>query len=167
MNTSNRFLGKNRKITTLTWKGSRHFNTQKSKGKNHSNIVKVKYKDITNPATSRYHNITILLMHSPTFFLEIGPNLSKTIPHSIKPVKSSLKCIAFNTILLNPSREDEIHKLVSQVNKRKALGPLPISVTILKGNVNILSNPLNFIINPITTVWVVVVVVVVVVAEDI
>ena len=42
---------------------------------------------------------------------------------------------------------DEVHKLISPWNKGKALGPLSIPVTIIKGNVNILSNPLSFIIN--------------------
>ena len=42
--------------------------------------------------------------------------------------------------------EDEVHKLISQLNKRKALGPLSTPVTILKDNVSILSNPLSFII---------------------
>ena len=65
------------------------------------------------------------------------------------------------TLLLNPSREDGIHKLVSQLNKRKPLGPLLVPVIILKGNVDTLLNPLRFIIKPISTVMVLVVVVVV------
>ena len=44
------------------------------------------------------------------------------------------------------ANEDEVHKLIPQLNKRKALGPLSIPVTILKDNVSILSNPLSFII---------------------
>ena len=52
-----------------------------------------------------------------------------------------------NSFLLKPTSEDEVHKLISQLNKGKALGPLRFPVTILKGNVYILSNPLSFIVN--------------------
>ena len=99
------------------------------------------------------------------FFIDIGPNLSKTVADSSKPFKSSLKYISLKTFLFNPSREDGIHKLASQLNKRKALGPLLVPVIILKGNVDTLSNPLGFIIKPISAVMVMVVVVVVV-GED-
>ena len=49
--------------------------------------------------------------------------------------------------MLKATSEDRVHKLVFQLNRGKALGPLSISVTILKDNVNILSTPLSFIIN--------------------
>ena len=49
--------------------------------------------------------------------------------------------------MLKATSEDEVHKLVFQLNRGKALGPLSISVTILKDKVNILSTPLSFIIN--------------------
>ena len=52
-----------------------------------------------------------------------------------------------NSLLLKPTNKDEVRKLVSQLNKGKTLGPLSIPVTILKDNVNILSNPPTSIIN--------------------
>ena len=49
--------------------------------------------------------------------------------------------------MLKATCEDEVNKLISQLNKGKALGLLIIPVTILKDNVNILSTPLSFIID--------------------
>ena len=86
-------------------------------------------------------------MLSTIFFINIGPNLSKTILDSSKPFKNFLKNSSLNSFLLKATSEDEVHKLICQLNKGKALGPLSIPVTILKDNVNILSTPLSFIIN--------------------
>ena len=74
--------------------------------------------------------------------------MSKTILDSSKPFKNFLKNSSLNSFLLKATTsEDEVHKLVSQLNKGKALGPLSIPVTIRKENVSILSTPLSFIIN--------------------
>ena len=135
------FFDKNRNNTTLIWKGIWQLITLKSKSKAHPNIVKVKGKDITNPIeiANAFNN----------FFINIGPNLSKTILDSSKPFKNFLKNSSLNSFLLKATSEFMyfIHKLISQLNKGKALGPLSIPVTILKDNVNILSTPLSFIIN--------------------
>ena len=135
------FFDKNRNNTTLIWKGIWQLITLKSKSKIHPNIVKVKGKDITNPIeiANAFNN----------FFINIGPNLSKTILDSSKPFKNFLKNSSLNSFLLKATSEFMyfIHKLISQLNKGKALGPLSIPVTILKDNVNILSTPLSFIIN--------------------
>ena len=133
------FFDKIRNNTTLIWKGIWQLITLKSKSKAHPNIVKVKGKDITNPIeiANAFNN----------FFINIGPNLSKTILDSSKPFKNFLKNSSLNSFLLKATSEDEVHKLISQLNKGKALGPLSIPVTILKDNVNILSTPLSFIIN--------------------
>ena len=81
------------------------------------------------------------------FFINIGPNLSKTILDSNKPFKNFLKNCSLDSFLLKGTSEDEVHQLISQLNKGNILCPLSIPVTILKGNVNILSTPLSFIIN--------------------
>ena len=73
--------------------------------------------------------------------------MSKIILDSSKPFKNFLKNSSLNSFLLKATSEDEVHKLISQLNKGKALGPLSIPVTILKDNVNTLSTPLSFIIN--------------------
>ena len=85
-------------------------------------------------------------MLSTIFLINIGPNLSKTTLDSSKPFKN-FKNSSLNSFLLKVTSEDEVHKLISQLNKGKALGSLSIPVTILKDNVNILSTPLSFIIN--------------------
>ena len=130
---------KNHNNNTLIWKGIWQLITIISKRKVHLNIVKLKGKDITNPTkiANAFNN----------FFINIGPNLSKTILDSSKPFKNFLKDSSLNSFLLKATSEDEVHKLISQLNKAKALGLLSIPVTILKDNVNILSTPLSFIIN--------------------
>ena len=45
------------------------------------------------------------------------------------------------------NQQKKVHKLIPQLNKGKALGPLRIPVIILKNSVNISSVPLSFIIN--------------------
>ena len=83
------FFDKNRNNTTLIWKGIRQLITLKSKSKIHLNIVKVKGKDITNP-------IEIVNAFS-NFFINIGPNLSKSILDSNKPFKNFLKNSSLNS----------------------------------------------------------------------
>ena len=65
------------------------------------------------------------------FFIDIGPYLSKTIFNSNKAFKNFLKSSSLNSFLLKPTRQDELHKFISQLYKGKALGPLSIPVTIL------------------------------------
>ena len=133
------FFDKIRNNTTLIWKGIRQLITLKSKSKVDPNIVKVKGKDITNP--------TEIANALNNFFINTGPNLSKTILDSNEPFKNFLKNSSLNSFLLKATSEDEVHKIISQLNKEEALGPLIIPVVILKDNVNILSTPLSFIIN--------------------
>ena len=49
--------------------------------------------------------------------------------------------------VLTPVTHDEVRKLISQLNNRKALGPTSIPVTILKDNIDVLVTPLNLILN--------------------
>ena len=77
------FFDKNRNNTTLIWKGIWQLITLKSKSKVHPIIVKVKSKDITNSTdiANAFYSI----------FIDIGPNLSKTIPDSSKPFRNFSK----------------------------------------------------------------------------
>ena len=64
---------------------------------------KKKGKDITNAIeiANGFNN----------FFINIGPNLSKTILDSSKPFKNFLKNSSLNSFLLKATSEDEVHKL--------------------------------------------------------
>ena len=83
-------------------------------------------------------------MLSTIFCIDIDPNLSKTIPDSSKPFKNVL--IVLNSFQLKSTSKDDLHNLISQLNKGEAVDPLSIPVTILKDNVHILSTPMRFII---------------------
>ena len=77
------FIDKIRNNITLIWKGIWQLITLKSKSKVHLNIAKVKGKNITNPTevATAFNN----------FFVNIGPNLSKTILDSINHLKTFSK----------------------------------------------------------------------------
>ena len=49
--------------------------------------------------------------------------------------------------VLKPVTHNELRKLVSQLNNRKALGPTSIPVTILKDNIDNLVRPLTLTLN--------------------
>ena len=114
------FFDKNCNNTTLIWKGIWQLITLKSKSKVHPNIIRVKGKDIANPTE----------IANAFNFTNIGPNLSKTILDSSKPYKNFLKNFSLNSFLLKATNEEEVRKLISQLNKGKVLGPLSILVTI-------------------------------------
>ena len=89
---------------TSIWKGIWQLITLKSKSKVHPNIVKVKGKDIT--------NLTEIANAFNNFFINIGPNLLKTILDSSKPFKNFLKYSSLNSFLLKATSEDQEHKLI-------------------------------------------------------
>ena len=82
---------------------ARQLITLKSKNRICPNIVKVKGNYITNPTeiANAFNN----------FFINIGPNLTKTILDSSKPFKNFLKNRSLNSFLLKATSEDEVHKL--------------------------------------------------------
>ena len=82
---------------------ARQLITLKSKNRTCPNIVKVKGNYITNPTeiANAFNN----------FFINIGPNLTKTILDSSKPFKNFLKNRSLNSFLLKATSEDEVHKL--------------------------------------------------------
>ena len=137
--TSKIILKKNKNNTSLIWKGIRQLITSKHKSKRQPSIITVKGKDLANPKniTNAFNN----------FFTNIGPSLSKTIPQSKKNFKNFLNNSSLNSFVLKPVTHDEVRKLISQLNNRKALGPTSIPVTILKDNIDVLVRPLTFILN--------------------
>lgn len=84
------FFQKNGNNTTLIRKGIRQLLTPKSKSKIHPNIVKVKDRDIVNAIDIAIANVFNI------FFIDIDPNLSKTIYGSSKPFKNFLNNSSLN-----------------------------------------------------------------------
>ena len=130
---------KNKNDTFLIWKGIRQLTTLKHKSKRQPSIITVKVKNVTNPKNiaNAFNN----------FFTNIGPTLSKTIPQSKKNFKNFLNNSSLNSFVLKPDTHDEVRKLTSQLNNRKALGLTSIPVTILKENIDVLVRPLTLILN--------------------
>ena len=111
----------------------------KHKSNRQPTIITVKDKDVTNPK-----NIANVFNN---FFTNIGPSLSNTIPQSKKNFKKLLNNSSLNSFVLKPIIHDEVRKLISQLNNRKALGPTSILVTILKNNIDVLVRALILILN--------------------
>ena len=88
--------------------------TLKHKSKIQPSIIIVKDKNVTNPKNiaNAFNN----------FFTNIGPSLSKTIFQS-KNFKNLLNNSSLNSFVLKLVTHDEVRKLISQLNNRKALGP--------------------------------------------
>ena len=124
------YFEKNKNDTSLIWKGIRQLIMLKHKNKRQPSIITVKGNNVTNPKNiaNDFNN----------FFTNIGPGLSKTNLQSKKNFTNFLNNSSFNSFVLKPITHDEVRKLVSQLNKRKALGPTSISVTIFKGNIDVL-----------------------------
>ena len=133
------YFEKNKNDTSLIWKRIRQLITLKHKKKRQPSITTVKGKDVTNPK-----NIANAFK---IFFANIGPSLSKTILQSKKNFTNFLNNSSLNSFVLKPVTHDEVRKLVSQLNNRKALGPTSIPVTILKDNIDVLVRPLTLILN--------------------
>ena len=96
--------------------------TLKHKSKIQPSIIIVKDKNVTNPKyiANVFYN----------FFTNIGSSLSKTIFQS-KNFKNLLNNSSLNSFVLKLVTHDEVRKLISQLNNRKALGPTSILITIL------------------------------------
>ena len=124
---------------SLIRKGVRQLIMLKHKSKRQPSIITVKGKDVTNTKNiaNAFNN----------FFINIDPSLSKTIPQSTRNFKSFLNNSLLNLFVLKPVTHDEVRKLISQLNNRKALGPTSTSVTILRDNIDVLVGPLNLILN--------------------
>ena len=55
-------------------------------------------------------------MPSTIFVVNTGPSLSKTIPQFKKNLKNFLNNSSLNSFVLEPVTQDEIRKLISQLN---------------------------------------------------
>ena len=62
-------------------------------------------------------------------------NLSKTIPKYKYQFINFFNVSSLNSFVLKPVSHREIRKLISQLNKQKALYPTSILVTILQNNI--------------------------------
>ena len=85
---------------SFIWKGIQQLTTLKHKSKRQPSIITVKGKHITNPKNiaNAFHS----------FFTNIGPSLSKTIPQSKKNFKNFLNNSSLNLFVLKPVTHDKV-----------------------------------------------------------
>ena len=81
------------------------------------------------------------------YFVNVGPNLAKKIPKSLRKSYDYLKNVNINSIYLTPTTEDEIFKIISNLDSKKSTGPNSIPIAILNDNKNILSLPISLLVN--------------------
>ena len=82
------------------------------------------------------------------FFINIGPTIANKIHKSSKKFNDYLKHLSMtNSLYFKPTTEDEVIKIIKNLNNGKSLGPNSIPIRILKYNDTILSKPLSKIIN--------------------
>ena len=127
------YFEKNKNDISLIWKGIRQLTTLKYKSKRQFSIINVKHKNVPNPKNiaNAFNNI----------FTNTGHSLSNLAIVSLNLERNS------KIFIITPRTHDEVRKLTSQLNNRKALGPTSIPVTIIKDNISVLVIPLTLILN--------------------
>jgi hypothetical protein len=95
--------------------------------------------DITNP--------TVIANRFCDYFTNIGPNLAKQIPTTLKTASSYLDGNFVKTIFLEPASESEIIEIVSSLRSGSAAGYDKIPVWIVKNGIDLISEPLCKLVN--------------------
>ena len=81
------------------------------------------------------------------FLVNVGSNLPSKIPKAKNTFCKYLKKRISNSFFINAVKDNEIEKLIKNLNHNKSLGPCSIPVKILKNHANDLKQPLAFLIN--------------------
>ena len=135
----NSYFDNFKKDTSKIWQGIKSIIKLKNKSISSPSCIKIDKNKITD-----FQNITDIFND---YFTNIGPSIASKIPKTSKKVSDFLKNRATNSVFFNPTTKNEIIKVISNLNKGKALGPNSIPVDILKYNAEIISLPLSRIIN--------------------
>ena len=122
-----------------TWKGIKSIVKIKSSSK--KDIYSINQNGILITDQSKIANIF------NNFFVNVGPNIDKTIPKSYD-FRKYLKNNRFDkTFFLRPTNPIEIFDIINSLINKKALGPNSLPVYILKVNNHLFSDLLSKIIN--------------------
>ena len=133
------YFQKHFKNVKKTWGGIKSVVTLKSKDKATSNLLMVNGNVITNKSC--------IAEIFDDFFVNVGSSLASRIPKGKRPFKTYLRKSVVNSFFINPVHESEIEKLTNNLNKNKSLGPCSIPVKILQNHIDVLKQPLTYIIN--------------------
>ena len=66
------------------------------------------------------------------FFVNVGPNIDKSIPRARKAPLDYLKNSSPSSLFLAPVTPDEIEIIIKSLNTKKSIGPYSIPVFLLK-----------------------------------
>ena len=69
------------------------------------------------------------------------------IPNGKRPFNIYLQKRVVNSFFINPIQESEMEKLINNLNQNKSFGPCAVSVKILKNHVDVLKQPLTYLIS--------------------
>ena len=81
------------------------------------------------------------------FFVNVGSNLASKMPKGKRPFKIYLRKSVVNSFFINLVKESKIEKLINNLNQNKSLGRCNIPVKILQKHVDVLKQPLTYLIN--------------------
>ena len=81
------------------------------------------------------------------FFTNVGPNLAKNIPKSMKPYHEYIQHHCSNTLYLSPTDPGEVFAIISKLGNKKSSGYDGISNILLKHIAPSISEPLSKIFN--------------------
>ena len=132
------YFQKHSKYVKKTWDGIKSIVTLKSKDKTTPNSLMVNGNVIINK------NCIAEIFND--FFVNVGSNLSSKITKG-KRLFKTFKKECCNSFFINPVQESEIEKLINNLNQNKSLGPCSIPVKILQKHVDVLKQPLTYLIN--------------------
>ena len=111
--------------------------------KNKNPVHRTKFKLSNGSVTTDKMSVS---EHFNDFFINIGPNLAKSIPHVKRMPMSYLGDALQETIFLEPVTCEEINSIVSNL-KNNAMGSDDISAVYLKMSLPSIANPLVYICN--------------------
>jgi len=81
------------------------------------------------------------------FFTNIGSNLAKSIPHSVRDIYSYLKGPPCNSFTFFPTDADEIVKVTSSLQNKCSAGYDEIPVHLMKLSIQYVAEPISKILN--------------------
>ena len=82
------------------------------------------------------------------FFVNIGSKILRLKYRKEKrPFKTYLRKSVVNSFFINPVQESEIEKSINNPNQNKSLGPRSIPLKILQSHVDVLKQPLAYLVN--------------------
>ena len=134
-----KFFSENQSNIANIWKGIRSIISYKSQNSKKTLSLYQNKSLVSDPSE--------IVQIFNEYFVSVGPKLASKIATGKKTFSSYLENAMLNSVYLKPTTEEEISKIISNLNVKKATGPNSVPIFVLKDNKNILSSPISQLIN--------------------